>query len=59
MTSAAYDVGRDSIAEGAAVDCPVSTFSVSTARLGGLPGEEIRTRHVPSERVPTECPNME
>jgi len=38
--AAAYGVGRDSIAEGAAVDCPVSPFFASTVRLGGLPGEE-------------------
>ena len=40
MTSAAYDVGRDSIADGAAVGCPVSPFFASTAWLGVLPGEE-------------------
>ncbi|RLE36024.1 MAG: hypothetical protein DRJ61_01760 [Acidobacteria bacterium] len=40
MTSAAYTVGRDSIADGAAVGCPVSPFFASTARLGVLPGEE-------------------
>ena len=40
MTSAAYGVSRDSIAEGVAVDCPVSPFFATTARLGVLPGEE-------------------
>jgi len=40
MTSAAYGVGRDSIADGAAVGCPVSPFFASTAWLGVLPGEE-------------------
>jgi len=40
MTSAAYGVGRDSIADGAAEGCPVSPFFASTARLEVLPGEE-------------------
>ena len=48
-TSAAYGVSRDSIANGAAVDCPVSTFFATSSWLGGLPGEENRTPHVPSE----------
>jgi len=40
MTSAAYDVGRDSIAEDTAVGCPVSPFFATAAQLGILPGEE-------------------
>jgi len=40
MTSAAYGVGRDSIAEVTAVDCPVSPFFATAAWLGVLPGEE-------------------
>ncbi|MEN8162999.1 MAG: hypothetical protein ABFS37_02630 [Acidobacteriota bacterium] len=40
MTSAAYGVGQYSIANALAEDCPVSPFFASTARLGGLPGEE-------------------
>jgi len=40
MTSAAYGVGRDSIASTLAVDCPVSPFFALTAQLGVLPGEE-------------------
>jgi len=49
MTSTAYGMGRDSVAEATAERCQVSTFFASTARLGGLPGEESRTRHAPSE----------
>ncbi|RLE35401.1 MAG: hypothetical protein DRJ61_03410 [Acidobacteria bacterium] len=50
MTSAAYGVGRDSIANGFAERCQVSAFFAATAQMGGLPGEESRTRHAPSER---------
>ena len=50
MTSAAYGVSRDSIANGVAERCQVSAFFAATAQLGGLPGEESRTRHAPSER---------
>ncbi len=50
MTSAAYGLGRDSIAGGAAVGCPVSAFIATANRSGGLPDEESRTRHAPSER---------
>jgi len=49
MTSAAYGVGRDSLANGVAERCQVPAFFVATAQLGGLPGEESRTRHAPSE----------
>ncbi len=42
-------LGRDSFAEGAAVDCPVSAFFVAASWSEGLPGEESCTRHVPSE----------
>jgi len=31
------------------VDCQVSTFFATAARPEGLPDEESRTRHVPSE----------
>ena len=51
MTSAAYGIGRDSIADGVAERCQVSAFFATTARAGGLPGEENRTRHAPSERA--------
>ncbi len=51
MTSAAYTVGQHSIADVLAVDCPVSTFFATSFWLGGLPGEESRTRHVPSKRT--------
>ncbi len=40
MTSAAYGVGRDSIADDTAVGCPVSPFFASTAQLRVLPDEE-------------------
>jgi hypothetical protein len=40
-TSAAYGIGRDSIAEAFAERCPVSPFFASTALLGVLPGEEM------------------
>ncbi len=39
-TSAACGVGRDSIAGGGAVGCPVSPFFASTAWFGVLLGEE-------------------
>ncbi|RLE22484.1 MAG: hypothetical protein DRJ65_13750 [Acidobacteria bacterium] len=42
-------VSRDSIADGVAERCQVSAFFATTARVGGLPGEESRTRHAPSE----------
>jgi len=51
MTSAAYTVGRDSIAESVAVDCPVSAFFAAGLSFEGLPGEESRTPHVPSKRA--------
>ena len=50
MTSAAYGVGRDSIADGVAERCQVSAFFVPTAQGLRLPDEESRTRHAPSER---------
>ena len=40
MTSAAYGFSQDSTAKGVAVDCPVSPFFATAARLGVLPGEE-------------------
>ncbi len=42
---------RDSIADAAPADCQVSAFFATTAPAGGLPDEECRTRHVPSERA--------
>ena len=51
-TSAAYGVGRDSIAGGVAERCQVSAFSVTTAGAKGLPDEESRTRHAPSKTHP-------
>jgi len=48
MTSAAYGVGGHSIADGVAVDCQVSAFFAPSEWPKGLPGEESRTRHVPS-----------
>ncbi len=50
MTSAAYGVARDAVAEAFAVDCQVSTFFATAAQPAVLPDEESRTRHVPSER---------
>jgi hypothetical protein len=38
--SAAYGIGRDSIADATAVGCPVSPFFASTAQLRVLPVEE-------------------
>ncbi|RLE29320.1 MAG: hypothetical protein DRJ61_14805, partial [Acidobacteria bacterium] len=46
MASAAYGVGRDSIADALAVDCQVSTFFATAAQPAGLPDEESRTRHL-------------
>ncbi|RLE18852.1 MAG: hypothetical protein DRJ65_20905 [Acidobacteria bacterium] len=51
MTSAACGVSQHSIADRAAVGCPVSPFFASTAQLRVLPDEESRTRHVPSEKA--------
>jgi len=48
MTSTAYGVGRDSIANALAGDWQVATFFAATAQSGGLPGEENHTRHVPT-----------
>ena len=50
MTSAAYDFGHYSVAEGIAVGCQVSAFFKTTYHPGVLPGEESRTRHAPSGR---------
>ncbi len=41
----------DSFTNALAVDCQVSTFFATAARPEGLPDEESRTRHVPSERA--------
>jgi len=43
-------IGGDSIAEALPVDCPVSAFFAAVSWSEGLPGEESRTRHFPSER---------
>ncbi len=43
MTSAAYGVSRDSLANSVAEHCQVSAFFAATAQLGGLPDEESRT----------------
>ena len=50
MTSAAYGVSRDAVADGVAERCQVSAFFATTAWPEGLPDEESRTRHAPSER---------
>ena len=47
MTSAAFGVGRDSVAEALAVGCPVSAFIATAEYSGVLPDEESRTRHAP------------
>ncbi len=39
------------MAEGIAVGCQVSAFFATTSRSEGLPDEESRTRHAPSERA--------
>ncbi len=45
MTSTAYTVGLNSIAEMLAEGSQVSTFIATTARTVVLPDEESRTRH--------------
>jgi len=50
MTSAAYGVGRNSIADAPAVRCPVSAFFVTPVVSGDLLDEECCTRHAPSGR---------
>ncbi len=40
LATPAFGVGRDSIADALAGDCPVSPFFASTAQVGVLPGEE-------------------
>jgi len=52
MTSAAYTVGRDSIAEAFAEGSPVAPFFASAALLGVLLGEERAHPAPPSEVTP-------